>query len=131
MRRVALRGWNGTLRLTDSAVEIRRGLRGILIRKRRDADLSVPFDQIAVVRYAPARGVGGYVQIVKRGSPAPSIDYLSTIRDARTVTFATRSGRWRLAAQEIVDRSGGSLELSSAAPYWSAVFGSVSSKRRA
>jgi hypothetical protein len=87
-----LRGWNGTLLFGDDRVVVRRGIKGRLVRKRRDPDVEVPFEQIAKVRYAPAGGVAGYVQIIEHGS-SNTDDYLGTIRDPRTVTFATRSGR--------------------------------------
>jgi hypothetical protein len=99
------------------------------VRKRRDPDLEVPFGQVATVRYAPAGGVAGYVQIIQRGSSTTD-DYLGTIRDARTVTFATRSGRWLRAAQEIAASSGVPLDVKPAAAYWRAVFGSLTSGRR-
>jgi len=82
-----------------------------------------------MVRYAPASGVAGYVQIIERGSCTPE-DYFETIRDPRTVTFATRSGRWRRAAEEIAALSGVPLEVEPAAAYWRAVFGSLISGRR-
>jgi hypothetical protein len=124
-----LRGWNGTLLIGDDRVVVRRGIRGRLVRKRRDPDVEVPFDQIATVRYAPAGAVAGYVQIVERGS-FNTDDYLGTIREPRTVTFTTRSGRWRRAAQEIAALSGVPLEVKPAAAYWRAVFGSLGSGRR-
>jgi len=99
------------------------------VRKRRDPDVEVPFDQLATVRYAPAAGVAGYVQIIERGSSSTG-DYLGTIRDPRTVTFATRSRRWRRAAEEIAALSGVPLEAKPAAAYWRAVFGSLGSERR-
>jgi hypothetical protein len=121
-------GWNGTLVLTDDRVVIKRGLKGLVVRKRRDPDFDVPFKQVARVRYAPARGVAGYVQI-KRGSSGTD-DYLGTIRDPRTVTFVTRSVRWRRVAQEIADLSGATLEPKPAAAYWRSVFGSAGARRR-
>jgi hypothetical protein len=124
-----LRGWNGTLRVGADRVVIRRGIRGRLVRKRRDADVEVPFAQVATVRYAPARGVVGYVQIIEDGA-SNADEYLRTIRDPHTVTFVTRSGRWRKAAQEIAALSGAPLEAKPAAAYWGAVFGSRSSGRR-
>jgi hypothetical protein len=99
------------------------------VRKRRDPDVEVPFGQVSTVRFAPAGGLAGYVQIIERGSSTTD-DYLGTIRDPCTVTFATRSGRWRRAAQEIAALSGASLEVEPAAPYWRAVFGSLNSGRR-
>jgi hypothetical protein len=126
MERV-LRGWNGTLVLSDESVVVKRGIRGLLVRKGRQADVETPFTQVAVVRYAPAGGVGGYLQIIQRGSSRTD-DYLATIRDSRTVTFATRSGRWRRIAEEIADLAGAPLEAEPAAPYWRAVFGA--SRRR-
>jgi hypothetical protein len=124
-----LRGWNGTLLVRDDRVVVKRGIRGRLVRKRRDADVEIPLDQVGMVRYAPAGGVAGYVQIIERGQSTTG-DYLTTIRDAHTVTFAMRSGRWRRAAQEIADLSGAPLEAKPAAPYWRAVFGSLSSGHR-
>jgi hypothetical protein len=124
-----LRGWNGTLHVGDDRVVVRRGIRGRLVRKRRDPDVEVPFNQLAAVRFAPAGGVAGYVQIIERGS-SHTDDYLGTIRDPRTVTFATRSRRWRRAAQEIAALSGVPLEVKPAAAYWRAVFGNVSSGPR-
>ena len=119
-----LRGWNGTLVVGDGRVVVKRGIRGLVVRKRRDADLEVRLDRIAEVRFAAAGGVAGYVQIVERGS-SPSDDYLATIRDPRTVTFVTRSGRWRRVAQDLADLSGAPLESRPAAGYWRSVFGSV------
>jgi hypothetical protein len=124
-----LRGWNGSLLIGDDRVVVRRGIRGRLVRKRREPDVEVPFSQVATVRYAPAGGVAGYVQIVERGSSTTE-DYLGTIRDPRTVTFATRSGRWRRAAQEIAALSGVPLDGTPAAAYWRAVFGSLTFGRR-
>jgi hypothetical protein len=126
-----LRGWNGSLLIGDDRIVLRRGVRGRLVRKRRDPDVEVPFDQVATVRHAPAGGVAGYVQIIERGRGSPtSDDYLGTIRDPRTVTFATRSRRWREAAQEIAALSGVPLEAKPAAAYWRAVVGSLISGRR-
>ena len=124
-----LRGWNGTLLVRDDRVVVKRGIRGRLVRKRRDADVEIPLDKVAMVRYAPAGGVAGYVQIIERGQSTTG-DYLTTIRDAHTVTFAMRSGRWRRVAQAIADLSGAPLEAKPAAPYWRAVFGSLSSGHR-
>jgi hypothetical protein len=85
--------------------------------------------QVARVRYAPARGVVGYVQIIEGGA-SNADEYLGAIRDPYTVTFATRSGRWREAAQEIAALSGAPLEAKPAAAYWGAIFGSRSFGRR-
>ncbi|HZS30910.1 MAG TPA: DUF4429 domain-containing protein [Gaiellaceae bacterium] len=126
----ARRGWNGTLLVSGSTVVIRRGLRGLLIRKQRDRGVEVPFDRIGVVRYAPSRRVVGYVQLVERGSVSTD-DYLQTIRDPYTVTFASRSERWRSLAQDIATRSGARLEITSAAPYWGTVLGSIGGRRTA
>ena len=90
----ALRGWNGTLVVADGRVVIKRGIRGLAVRKRRDPDIEISFNQVAAVRFAPARGVAGYVQIIERGT-SRTRDYLETIRDRHTVTFVARSGRWR------------------------------------
>ena len=124
-----LRGWNGFLLIGNDRIVVRRGIRGRLVRKRRDPDVEVPFAQVSAVRFAPAGGVAGYVQIIERGSPATD-DYLRTIRDPLTVTFATRSGRWRRAAREIAALSGVPLEVKPAAAYWRAVFGSITLGRR-
>lgn len=124
-----LRGWNGTLLIGDSGVVIRRGLRGLLIRKRRENDLEVPFDQIESIRYAPARGVVGYVQLVQRGSSGTD-DFLRTIRDRRTVTFGAHSGRWRRAAEEVAARSGAPLETAPAAAYWNTASWSAGGSRK-
>jgi hypothetical protein len=124
-----LRGWNGTLVVRDDRVIVRRGIRGRLVRKRRDPGVEVLFGQLATVRYAPAGAVAGYVQMIERGS-SNTDDYLGTIRDPLTVTFATRSGRWRRAAQEIAALSGVPLEVKPTAPYWRTVFGSLNSGRR-
>jgi hypothetical protein len=129
MRQRTLRGYNGILRVGDDRVTIRRGLRGTLVRKRRDADVTVPLDQIAAVRFAPAGRVVGYLQIIERGASGDPGDYLATIRDRRAVTFFTRSGRWRRAAEEIAGLSGAPVEAISAAPYWNTVFGTVGSRR--
>jgi len=102
----------------DEAVLIRRGLRGVLARKRRDPDFRIRFDQVARVRFAPSGWLVGYLQLVERGASLASGGYLTTIRDHRTVTFLTRSGRWRRTAEEVADRSGVSLEVEPAAPYW-------------
>jgi len=99
------------------------------VRKRRDPGVEVLFGQLATVRYAPAGAVAGYVQMIERGS-SNTDDYLGTIRDPLTVTFATRSGRWRRAAQEIAALSGVPLEVKPTAPYWRTVFGSLNSGRR-
>src|ERR1041384_7107859 len=56
-----LRGWNGTLVVRDDRVIVRRGIRGRLVRKRRDPGVEVLFGQLATVRYAPAGAVAGYV----------------------------------------------------------------------
>ena len=121
MRSSALRGYNGNLIVGNDAVLIRRGLRGVLARKRRDPDLQIPFDEVAAVRFAPSGWLVGYLQIIERGASVGSSGYLTTIRDHRTVTFLTRSGRWRRAAEEVADRSGVSVEVEAAAPYWRAM----------
>jgi hypothetical protein len=126
----ALRGYNGSLIVGNEALLIRRGLRGVLARKRRDPDLWVRFDEVAAVRFAPSGWLVGYLQVIERGSPVHSSGYLTTIRDHRTVTFLTRSGRWRRAAEEVADRSGVSVEVESAAPYWGNVLGATGRRRR-
>src|SRR5438045_5754644 len=118
VRSSALRGYNGSLIVGNDAVLIRRGLRGVLARKRRDPDLRIPFDEVAAVRFAPSGWLVGYLQVIERGAPVASSGYLATIRDRHTVTFLTRSGRWRRAAEEVADRTGVSVEVESAAPYW-------------
>lgn len=126
----ALRGYNGSLIVENDAVLIRRGLRGVLTRKRRDPDLRIRFDEVAAVRFAPAAWLVGYVQIIERGASVGSNGYFTTIRDHRTVTFLTRSGGWRRAAEEIADRSGVPVDVESAAPYWGGVFGVTGLRRR-
>ena len=84
---------------------IRRGLRGVLARKRRDPDLRIRFDEVAAVRFAPSGWLVGYLQVIERGASVGSRGYLTTIRDHRTVTFLTRSGRWGRAAEEVAARS--------------------------
>jgi len=130
MRSSALRGYNGSLIVGNDAVLIRRGLRGMLARKRRDPDLRIPFDEVAAVRFAPSGWLVGYLQVLERGAPVGSSGYLTTIRDRRTVTFLTRSGRWRRAAEEVADRSGVSVEVESAAPYWKNILGRAGPRRR-
>ena len=126
----ALRGYNGSLIVGNDAVLIRRGLRGVLARKRRDPDLRIRFDEVAAVRFAPSGWLVGYLQVIERGASVGSSGYLTTIRDHRTVTFLTRSGRWRRAAEEVADRSGVSVEVQSAAPYWGNVLGATGPRRR-
>ena len=109
---------------------IRRGLRGVLARKRRDPDLRIRFDEVAAVRFAPSVWLVGYLQVIERGASVDRSGYLTTIRDHRTVTFLTRSGRWRRAAEEVADRSAVSVEVESAAPYWGSVFGAAGPRRR-
>jgi hypothetical protein len=126
----ALRGYNGSLIVGNDAVLIRRGLRGVLARKRRDPDLRIPFDDVATVRFAPSGWLVGYLQVIERGASVGSSGYLTTIRDHRTVTFFTRSERWRGAAEEVADRTGVSLEVESAAPYRGNVLGAARPRRR-
>jgi hypothetical protein len=130
VRASALRGYNGSLIVGNDAVLIRRGLRGALARKRRDPDLRIPFDQVAAVRFAPSRWLVGYLQVIERGASVGSSGFLTTIRDRGTVTFLTRSGRWRRAAEDVADRSGVSVEAESAAPYWENVLGAAERRRR-
>jgi hypothetical protein len=130
VRSSALRGYNGSLIVGNDAVLIRRGLRGVLARKRRDPDLRISFDEVAAVRFAPSGWLVGYLQVIERGASVGSSGYLKTIRDHRTVTFLTRSGRWRRAAEEVADRSGVSVEVESAAPYWGNVLGAAGPRRR-
>src|SRR5438045_5323521 len=118
VRSSALRGYNGSLIVGNDAVLIKRGLRGALARKQRDPDLRIPFDEVAAVRFAPSGWLVGYLQVIERGASVGSSGYLTTIRDDHTVTFFTRSGRWRRAAEEVADRTGVSVEVESAAPYW-------------
>jgi hypothetical protein len=61
-----LRGYNGSLIVGNDAVLIRRGLRGVLARKRRDRDLRISFDEVAAVRFAPSGWLVGYVQVIER-----------------------------------------------------------------
>lgn len=122
-----MRGWNGTLRLEQGRLVVKRGLRGTLVRKRREAGLELPVEEIGLVRFAPTRGLGGYVQVVERDATRIERGYLETIRDPRTVTFMTRSGRWRRLAEAIAEQSGAPFEVSPAQPYRS-VIGGRSSK---
>jgi len=130
VRSSALRGYNGSLIFGTDALVIRRGLRGTLARKRRDPDLRIPFDEVAAVRFAPSGWLVGYLQVLERGASAGSSGYLTTIRDRHTVTFLTRSGRWRRAAEEVADRSGVSVEVESAAPYSKNILGGARPRRR-
>jgi hypothetical protein len=116
-----MRGWNGALSLEGDRVIVKRRLRGLLTRKRRDPDRVLRADQIGLVRYAPARRLVGYVQVVERDSPSPEQSYLATIRDPRTVTFMTRSLKWRKLAEEIAARSGSHLDVNPPQPYWSTI----------
>jgi hypothetical protein len=116
-----VRGWNGTLTLEQGRVVLSRGLRGALVRKRRDPAVVVPVERIGLVRFAPARGLGGYVQVVERDATPIERGYLDTIRDPRTVTFMARSGRWRRLAEEIAAQSGATLEVNPAQPYRSEI----------
>jgi hypothetical protein len=85
---------------------------------------------VTAVRFAPSGWLVGYLQVIERGASVGSSGYLTTIRDRRTVTFLTRSGRWRRAAEEIADRSGVSVEVESAAPYWKHILGRAGPRRR-
>jgi hypothetical protein len=125
-----LRGYNGSLIVGNDAVLIRRGLRGVLARKRRDRDLRIPFDEVATVRFAPSGWLVGYLQVIERGASVGSSGYLTTIRDNRTVTFLTRSERWRRAAEEVADQSGVPVDVEPAAPYWGNVLGATGPRRR-
>jgi len=118
-----VRGWNGTLTLENGRVVLARGLRGTLVRGRQEPALEVPVERVGVVRFAPSRGLVGYVQVLERDAAAVERDYLSTIRDPRTVTFMTRSGRWRRLAEAIAAQSGAALDVSRAQPYRSAIRG--------
>ena len=100
-----------------------------MIRKQGDRGIEVPFDRIGSIRYAPSRGVVGYVQFIERGA-VDTGDFLQTIRDRRTVTFASRSASWKRLAEEIATRSGAPLVVGSAAPYWGAVLGNTGGGRR-
>ena len=126
----ALRGYNGSVIVGNDAVLIRRGPRGVLARKRRDPDLRIRFDEVAAVRFAPSGWLVGYLQVIERGAPVASSGYLATIRDRHTVTFLTRSGRWRRAAEEVADRTGVSVEVESAAPYSKNILGGARPRRR-
>src|SRR5436305_7116728 len=75
-RSSALRGYNGSLIVANDAVLIRRGLRGVLARKRRDPDLRIPFAEVGAVRFAPSGWLVGYLQVIERGAPAGSSGYL-------------------------------------------------------
>jgi hypothetical protein len=130
VRSSPLRGYNGSLIVGNDAVLIRRGLRGVLARKRRDPDLRIHFEEVAAVRFAPSGWLVGYLQVIERGGSVGSSGYLTTIRDHRTVTFLTRSGRWRRIAEEVADRSGVSVEVESAARYSGNVLGATGPKRR-
>src|SRR5947208_15497436 len=77
----ALRGYNGSLIVGNDAVLIRRGLRGVLARKRRDPDLRIPFDEVAAGRFAPSGCLVGYLQLRDRGAAVGLGGYLLTIRD--------------------------------------------------
>jgi hypothetical protein len=125
----ALRGYNGSLIVENDGVLIRRGLRGVLARKRRDPDLRIRFNEVAAVRFAPSGWLVGYLQVIERGASVHSSGYLTTIRDHRTVTFLTRFGRWRRAAEEVADRSGVSIEVGSAARYSGNVLGATGPRR--
>jgi hypothetical protein len=116
-----MRGWNGALSLEGDRVIVKRGLRGLLTRKRRDPNLVFRADQIGLVKYAPARGLAGYVQVVERDSLPCEQNYLATIRDPRTVTFMTRALKWRKLAEEIAARSGAQLDVNPPQPYWSTI----------
>jgi hypothetical protein len=119
---VELRGWNGTLQVGERELTIRRGLRSMLVRRRRDPDLVLRPEQVAAVRFAAATKLPGYLQLVERGAP-PAADYMSTIRDTHTVTF-TGSGhaeQWREAAETIARRCGVELEISSGPSYWKTI----------
>ena len=118
-----MRGWNGALAFEDGRLVVRRGLRGLLVRKRREPAFDLPADEVGLVRFAPARLLVGYLQVVERDSPPIERNYLATIRDPRTVTFATRSGRWRRLAEEIAAYGGATLEVEPARSYWSAIRG--------
>ena len=125
-----LRGYNGTLIVGTDCVLIRRGLRGVLTRKRRGPDVRIPFDEVSAIRFAPSGWLVGYLQVAERGAAVRSTGYLTTIRDPRTVTFLSRSRRWRRAAEELAARCGVPIEAVSAARYWGNVFGAVARRRR-
>src|SRR5947207_7190738 len=114
----------------NDAVLIRRGLRGVLARKRRDPDVRIPFDEVAAVRFAPSGWLVGYLQVIERGASVGSRGYLTTIRDHRTVTFLTRSGRWGRAAEEVAARSDVIVEVESAPHYWGGVLAAAGRRRR-
>jgi hypothetical protein len=125
-----LRGYNGVLVIGNEGVHIRRGLRGRLTRKRRDPDVWIPFAEVTAVRFAPSGWLVGYLEVVVRGASTPSSGYLTTIRDPHTVTFLTRPGRWRRAAEELASLSGVVVEVEPAAPYRQTIFGAASPRRQ-
>jgi hypothetical protein len=82
--------------------------------------------EIGLVRFAPARKLGGYVQLLAPRSGIEQTEYLTTIRDPRAVTFSRRSEQWRRAAEEIADRSKASLKIEEVPPYWPTIRGTAS-----
>jgi hypothetical protein len=114
-----LRGWNGTLLLGANGIVIK----GLLVRKRRDEDCEIAFDQIAAVRYVPAnRGLVGYVMFAEHDAPASDSSFLASIRDDRAITFVTRSEKWRRVAEEVAARSGVPLDVAAPPPYLRTAF---------
>ena len=110
VRSSALRGYNGSLIIGNDAVLIRRGLRGVLARKRRDPDLQIPFDEVAAVRFAPSGWLVGYLQVIEsigRCARLPHDDPRSPHRDVphsvRTVASRRRRSR---GSKRRIDRGG-------------------------
>jgi hypothetical protein len=104
-----MRGYNGNLSQSLQAVRIERGLKGLLVRKRWSPSRAVPCESVRELWFQPSsrgrKGWPGYVLLVEGAEPPPD-DFVSRVRDERTVTFLAHSDEWRSFAQAIAARCG-------------------------
>jgi hypothetical protein len=132
---VMMRGYNGNLSLSTKGITIERGVKARIVRHRWSAPLKVPCDAIQQIWFqATSRnrwGWPGYVQLRLEPESLDDPDYVSRVRDDRTVTFLSRSDEWRSLAEAIAQRSGARLrEFPAEASSWRSAASLVNGSRR-
>lgn len=121
------RGYNGNLLLSPNRLTIERGLKGLIIRHCSSPRLDIAYAEIREVRYRPSkRGWVGYLQLVTQPEPPDAHDFVSCVRDDRTVSFLRHADEWESVASEIARRAGVRLtKLPARSSSWRATRGLI------
>ena len=98
-------GYNGTLILTDNAIIIKRGLKGILLGGGMlRGDKTIPYSSVVAVQLKKAGMTAGYLQLTLKGGSEAKGGLFQSTTDENSVNFHSRKNKEFLEAKELIEK---------------------------